>query len=589
MSNPESIAAGASDPRPRGLTHRDPLWAQLLLILLAVIPFQLLHVGPVLYPEGEATGFILYDMPYYVANGREVFERGNGCTYPNPYDADEDAPAIYFHWLLWGLGFGTVYLGLDPGVLFAAMGMVGSFLMAGMTWMLIRSLLPDRRWRKTLFLFAMWGGGLLCFGKLFANIAGGQLPWEDLLAYDTHRGLWVFSWGRNSIYPTESVYHFLAITSWYFMFHRRHGRALVMAGLLAATHPWSGLEVLAGLTAFFGVRALVLANRSAWGAAISATCMLVVFLGYNMWFLNQFEAHRAVYAIWQINWSLERITLLLAYAPIAIICLLGAFARKSPRSVSSTSAVYFSEPTEWQWFLMTCFACGLLLATHDRFVTHPKQPLHFTRGFVWMPLCLLALPYLQQRLISTRHWRMRPAGIAVVVLLVGSWDNFVFLTASIHSFASRRWDAQTLRHAQRDVLDWMDHHCHRGLLASSDEMVGYLSATYTSVNPFVGHKFNTPDRAARKARQDRWLSGTPDADLQSRIDYVLLTSRERSQFPLGDAWETRYENEGFVLLENRKSRTHGSVRGHDRETGTRRKPFLSPITPGTSKEIVTAP
>jgi hypothetical protein len=41
------------------------------------------------------TGFIGYEMPYYLANAREHFDSGFGLTYRNPYDS-ADAPRIYF-------------------------------------------------------------------------------------------------------------------------------------------------------------------------------------------------------------------------------------------------------------------------------------------------------------------------------------------------------------------------------------------------------------------------------------------------------------------------------------------------------------
>lgn len=38
------------------------------------------------FSRPEATGFIQYDMPYYLANGRKSFDRGGGLLHANPYD-----------------------------------------------------------------------------------------------------------------------------------------------------------------------------------------------------------------------------------------------------------------------------------------------------------------------------------------------------------------------------------------------------------------------------------------------------------------------------------------------------------------------
>src|SRR6185503_7540289 len=76
-------------------------------VFLAILPFQLPLLQHFILSGAEATGFLSYDAPYYAANGREIFERGNGFAYPNPYDSDPATPVIYFHWLVWLLGFGV--------------------------------------------------------------------------------------------------------------------------------------------------------------------------------------------------------------------------------------------------------------------------------------------------------------------------------------------------------------------------------------------------------------------------------------------------------------------------------------------------
>jgi len=68
-----------------------------MIVLCALLPYYAVYVAHFARPTGGATGFIQDDMPYYLANAREIFERGNGITYPNPFDSDGAAPAIYFH------------------------------------------------------------------------------------------------------------------------------------------------------------------------------------------------------------------------------------------------------------------------------------------------------------------------------------------------------------------------------------------------------------------------------------------------------------------------------------------------------------
>lgn len=96
--------------------------------------------------------------------------------------------------------------------------------------------------------------------------------------------------------------------------------------------------------------------------------------------------------LWSLAWIVPLNTLLLAYGPVAI---LAAAAWKR-------SAAKFTPET---WFFATAFVVSLLLAKHDWFV-RARQPVHFTRGYVWMPLLLLALPLIARGM--QRLHRKRP-------------------------------------------------------------------------------------------------------------------------------------------------------------------------------------
>ena len=85
------------------------------ILVLSVIPFWVIPISHVMSNPETATGFFHYELPYYVANGRSAFERGNGILSPNPYDPAPTAPSIYVHWLPWILGTLTAVLGFDPG------------------------------------------------------------------------------------------------------------------------------------------------------------------------------------------------------------------------------------------------------------------------------------------------------------------------------------------------------------------------------------------------------------------------------------------------------------------------------------------
>ena len=49
-----------------------------LMIIVAVVPFWLMPAAHVASNPETATGFFHEELPYYMANGRAAFDRGNG-------------------------------------------------------------------------------------------------------------------------------------------------------------------------------------------------------------------------------------------------------------------------------------------------------------------------------------------------------------------------------------------------------------------------------------------------------------------------------------------------------------------------------
>jgi hypothetical protein len=76
-------------------------------------------------PDVNATGFLLYDMPYYLANAREYLDSATMTPlYGNPFSFSNETPKIYFQplTLLMALIWGATHS--DPGLLFAVLGVI---------------------------------------------------------------------------------------------------------------------------------------------------------------------------------------------------------------------------------------------------------------------------------------------------------------------------------------------------------------------------------------------------------------------------------------------------------------------------------
>jgi hypothetical protein len=211
---------------------------------LAVLPLWSIYLAHVVLGPHRPTGFLIFDSAYYCANAREIFERGNGLAYCNPFDPDPAAPVIYWHWLPWIVGVGTKFLGVDPGFIFCLAGAIGGFACAFLTFRLVEAILPASRTLVPCYLLVMWGGGLLVVSALATNLMHGQPPLYFLLQNDPFNGWWFLNWGRNLVLPTEAVYHALVAAAWLAAVRDRPWPAVGAVAALAATHPFSGIQHL---------------------------------------------------------------------------------------------------------------------------------------------------------------------------------------------------------------------------------------------------------------------------------------------------------------------------------------------------------
>ena len=546
---------------------RAVLWGVVtaVWILVAVVPLQMIYYHHFTYgiSRGEGTGFVHNDMPQYTANGREVFERGNGLFYPNPYDDDPDAPVIYFHWLLWLLGFGVIQLGLDPGYLTMALGIVASPFLGWVTLRVVQEVLETDDFRIPLFLLAMWGGGIIALASVAVNVWEGNWWRLNLMTFDPG---WNHNWGRNLIYSLEVIYHILVGLCWLAILRQWWKTAFLMGFLVATTHPFTGVQLLAQVSAWWTILCLFRPNGFHARQWLAWSGLSAIFLFYNLVFLNFFPQHQVIHEILTIPHLLTHRDILLAYGPIGLLAAVRLW--QDRRRLG------------WrEGFLVVSFAVSFLLATHDRFLPiDPIEPKHFTRGYVWMPLFLLAAPLLQRWLVAVRDRlvssgrlvvsdlaiRERLAAAALPVLVAPIFVVAVFDNMAYNFLLFERWNQVHhgcfLMPDSRAALEWMEDQQLDGVLLCPGEeiewyrahrMTSYLSASYTGLRPYIGHHLMTPDIEQRLQQVQDWTLGRGVHPWMSRIDYILVDKRLAMPLLERAGWRTIYENESLELLERR--------------------------------------
>ena len=481
------------------------------LILVSVLPFLAVPIAHQLSNPQTATGLFHYELPYYVANGRAVFERGNGVFYPNPFDPSADAPVIYAHWLPEVLGVATSVAGVDPGSCILWLTFAAALAFAMATQRLIAGCLPVEYLDSPVaFIAAMWGGGLLVAGSALTGWLDGDVV-SDLLALDPGNGMWFLNWGRNALFPTEAVYHVLTAGCWLAEIRQRRTAANTFLLLLATTHPWSGVELLLTITLWRVFRLIITRQRAEMLQLGISIIVLVVFLSYYRIWLPSFEQHAVLQSVWELNWSLKWSS---AVAAWGLVALPAAYRLWSDSSAVRNTTVQF---------LLCAFFTAAGLSLHDRLIK-PVQPLHFTRGYVWMPLFLVGAPVL---LGAARNWwnRSMVSRIALCCLgLVMVSDNLVF--AAIHSWRQyQQEDGFHLDVHDRALFLELGEKYPAAVVLTDSVRLNYLLPAYVNHRPWLGHQFNTPDFAQRLLVMQRCFAGATLVASEIPHDVTLLAVR----------------------------------------------------------------
>jgi hypothetical protein len=543
-ANASAAAARPADRGPDVTSSRSGSALSWLASILLTLPAAWAYVLHYRAPAGMIpTGFIHGDMATYMAHAREYFD-GGGLTYGNPYSPAYDTPAIYFQ--PWTLVLGVIWrvTQLDPGIIFVAFGAVSAVVCVRLAMELYREIIGLRTAPQWLgFIAFVWGGGVL----VLAGFAFNTLTGDDSLGifrFDSDGGWWFLNFGRNFIYPTEAFYHALFLGCVLTAIRRQYVPALLIAGTLSISHPFSGVQLLLILTTWCFVEWYFLRSREVPGSFVAmCVALLALHLAYYIGFLNLFPEHRSFAERWAQPWVYHAKNFGPAYL---LVGGLTAWRMRQFERATTVLAVPFNR------LLLAWFAVSFLLANHE-FAMRPVQPLHFTRGYVWMPLFLLGAPVLVRLLTTLWASRSRVLGPALCVAVLG-----VFVADNAAWFASLRSPiGRYLTEDNRELLHWLARDEHRGsVILAEHGFVGYLAAVYTPLRAWHGHSFLTP------FLRERWPAAA--AYFQEGVFHdewrtmpLLIVYTETSAVQPGEGIPAelnaalRFRNDSFTVVEVR--------------------------------------
>ena len=479
-----------------GRPRRDPSWwVPVLLATPALIP--LIRSVILARLRGEvATGFIQYDMPSYMANAREYFDQGFHLLYGNPY-ASYDTPRIYFqpHILLLGC---LQQLRLDPGIAFNLFGLAALFFAAFVAVRFYREVVGWHSPAEKLGLVCFfWGGGVLSVvGLVYARLVE-KLDSGTILHFDRAEGWWMLNFGRNLVYPTEAFYHGVFLVAMLFLIRRRFSEAIAFAALLSMSHPFTGLEAVLIVAVYLMIERLQGDKSVKPVHLVSSMVMVVLHLGYYVFFLNRFADHRALVSEWEtagMAWRYGLSTFLPALFIVGLLTLARLSRWSGLRQIwcDSRNRLFVA------WFLIV-----FGLTQHYR-IMKAVQPIHFAHGYDWMALFFLSSPLLVGllgQLLKMQPVLLGRAAVSVFLIFF-VLDNVVWFGTFLSPNSSPA--VSLLTKSQKEVLNWLNRTAvPRDMVICSDPTVSYLVSTYTRVRSWEGHDKNTPSPRERAAEVRR--------------------------------------------------------------------------------------
>jgi hypothetical protein len=499
-----------------------PWYPAVLLALPATLPYVVHFAAG---GQHLPTGFIQYDQPYYMANAREHFDSGSfSILYGNPFDGSPDTPRVYWQPHIMVLGILLRMTGLSPGMVYLAFGLCALLVCARVSLTMYRATAGGAHSPGLPILVVFfWGGGLLTAGAAALAIPGivKGAPFAplDLLRFDPQQGWWFLNLGRNLILPTEAYYHALFFGCIVFLMRRKFLPAALCAATLCASHPFTGVEIVAVLCVWLLTERFAAgAERPPFAFVLSVVLLLIAHISYYLVFLPSVPEHRQLMLQWEEPWILPPWTAFLAYAPVAAIALWNLKKRRFSALHDRTTRL-----------LLVWFGVAFLLANHQLFI-RAVQPLHFTRGYIWTPLFLMAAPQLQGFFEKRRKGAKAVITVVTVVALLCA-DNVIWL--SLIGTGQLRTGIRLTRDDSA-LLEWMNRNGDgRTLVIASSGSLGYMATVYSPVRAWVAHWHNTPWRVRREGDVREFLSTGQGPGEWEGLRLIVVASPGASDRKLG--------------------------------------------------------
>ena len=443
--------------------------------------------------ELQPTGFIQYDNVSYVAYAKQYVDANDlQLQYSNPFNDHNEYRPIYFQTQTLFFAF-VLKLGVPPGWILIPFTIICSLICLVLLIRIYDHIMPDRNFRTlNLWLFA-WGGGLLAFAGIVAHFVLGREGnvLDDIFLIDPEKGWWGLSFGRSLFFSCEAYYHAIFLGCIYSIIKTKWLWAAVLLFMLSISHPFTGLELSAIVAAWCVFEFFFRRKEMPLWFGIVAMAVLGFHLYYYLVYLEQYPDHKSVSEQYTLKWRLGIYRIIPAYCIVGILAAVSVYKKTWKGFLEIRSNRIFL-----CWFIV-----AFLLANHEVFMT-ARQPIHFTRGYVWTSLFLLGLPALQ---LFNNYLKKKAGTVALAFFVfVFLFDNFIWISEISLSRATSSSTAYITKE-QKTIFEKLDSSSSQTLIVSSDHTMAYLSSVYTRAYPWYSHPYTTPFAKSKLEIQNRFF------------------------------------------------------------------------------------
>lgn len=278
----------------------------------------------------------------------------------------------------------------------------------------------------------------------------------------------------------------------------------------------------------------------------TAAIINALFIGYYLLCLPRFEEHASVYAqMRQFSHPMLFSKLPAAYGLFLALPLFYAVAPDFRRLLKESAAARL---------MLGWLAITAALIFHDRilFFMKPFQPMHFTRGYLFVPLLYFsacAMGWLKERY----RWPPRKFAIILILLFLLQLPDNTIRTAQLRHDVKRQPYLYFIPQRDVELLKWIDairptmtiHAVDSGEL---ERMIPVL----THHRSVLGHLYNTPFRDEKTRLVDDFVKKLDAKNLRAlHIDALVVpaSSLDRLRASLGpNGFEVLFQQADMCLV-----------------------------------------